>query len=174
MISHNPHFVTVTAQQNDESIVLSETKRAIKSLDNKERTFELFEEIFKLGKTEDLVLYPIMFLQTSDASKPGIGRLIITTARKFYKPSEHIVAIAVKYRLSGVFRDEGLKYLRSRILETKDLHFVGAFHKKFEDSPCTIQVCTMTEKMWNDYCDSVHTDSKDNFGNTGFSPLLLV
>lgn len=174
MISRNQYFVTVKANQYEDSIALYETKKIIKPLNNREKIFELFEEIFRLGETEDIILYPIKFLRTLDAPKPGIERLITATARRFYSPSEDIVAIAVEYRLNGIFKEKGIGYLRSRIPDKKNLYFVGAFYKKFGESPCMIQVCIMTEKMWNEYCDSVNTEpeSKDNSGDKKFSPLV--
>lgn len=70
------------------------------------------------------------------------------------------MAVAVEYRLNGIFNQKGLGYLQNRISEKRNIYFVGAFHKKFGDSPCTIQVCIMTEKTWNEYCDSIRVESK--------------
>lgn len=174
MISHNQYFVTVTLRQDEGGVAFYEARKPIEPLDCKEKTFGLFEEIFKLGKEDDLILYPIMFLRTFYAPKSGIERLIITTARNYYKPSEDIVSVAVEYRLNGVFNNMGTEYLQTRISENRNIHFVGAFHKKFGGSSCKILVCLMTKKMWNEYCDSISIESKENSGTTGSNPLLFA
>lgn len=174
MISHNQYYVTVKLRQNEFGVAFYETRKPVEPLDCKEKTFGLFEEIFKLGKNDDVILYPIMFLRTSYAPKPGIERLIITTARNYYKPFEEIVAVAVEYRFNGVFNNMGAEYLQNRISEKKNIHFVGAFHKKFGDSSCTIHVCLMTRKTWDEYCDSVLFEPEDKSETAGFSPLMLA
>lgn len=174
MISHNQYFVTASLRQNEGGVAFYEKRKPIEPLDCKERTFGLFEEIFKLGKNDDIILYPIMFLRTSYAPKPGIERLIITTARNYYRPSEDIVAVAVESRFNGAFSNMGIKYLQSRISEKKNIYFVGVFHKKFGDSSCTIHVCLMARKTWHEYCDSICADSSDNPETAGFSPLLIA
>jgi hypothetical protein len=115
-----------------------------------------------------------MFLLTSYAPKSGIERLIIATARNYYNPSEDIVAVAVEYRFNSVFSNMEIEYLQSRISEEKKIYFVGAFHKKFGNSSCTIHVCLMTRKTWNEYCNSLCIDSKDKSRTFGFSPLALA
>lgn len=172
MIIHNQYYVTITLRQSECGVTFYETRKPAEPLDCKEKTFGLFEEIFKLRKNDDVILYPIMFLRTSYAPKPGIERLIITTARNYYRPSEDIVAVAVEYRFNGVFNNMGTEYLQNRISDRENLHFVGAFHKKFGYSSCTIHVCLMTRKTWNEYCDSIITESKDGSDTSGFSPLI--
>lgn len=172
MISHNQYYVTVALRQTECGVAFYESRKPVEPLDCEERTFGLFEEIFKLGRNDDVILYPIMFLQPSYSPKPGIERLIITTARNYYRPYEDIVAIAVEYRFNGVFNNMGTEYLQKRISEKRNLHFVGAFHKKFGDSCCTIHVCLMTRKTWNDYCDSVTMESNENSKTADFSPLI--
>ncbi len=174
MFSHNKYFVTVTLRQNEGGVAFYEARKLFEPLDSKENTFGIFEEIFKLGKTEDVILFPIMFLRTSYAPKPGIERLIITTARNYYNPSEDIVAVAVGYRFNGVFSNMGIEYLHSRISEKKNIYFVGAFHKKFGDSSCTIHVCLMTEKTWNEYCDLILSEAKDNSETVDLSSSMLA
>lgn len=172
MIIHNQYYVTITLRQSECGVAFYETRKPVEPLDCKEKTFGLFEEIFKLGKNDDVILYPIMFLRTSYAPKPGIERLIITTARNYYRASEDIVAVAVEYRFNGVFNNMGTEYLQNRISGRKNLHFVGAFHKKFGNSSCTIHVCLMTREIWNEYCDSIVTESKDKSETASFSPLI--
>lgn len=174
MISHNQYYVTVTLRQNEYGVAFYEARKPVEPIDCKEKTFGLFEEIFKLGKNDDVILYPIMFLRTSYAPKPGIERLIIATARNYYSSSEDIVAVAVEYRFNGVFNNMGTEYLQKRISEKKNIHFVGAFHKKFGNSSCTIHVCLMTREAWNEYCDSIIMEPKDNSGAAGLSPLILA
>lgn len=172
MISHDQYYVTVTLRQSECGVAFSEARSPIETLDCKEKTFGLFEEIFKLGRKDDVILYPIMFLRTSYAPHPGIERLIITTARNYYMPSEDIVAVAVEYRFNGVFNNMGTEYLQNRISDKKNIHFVGAFHKKFGNFSCTIHVCLMTRELWDEYCDSIIMKSKDNSDNSGFSSLI--
>jgi hypothetical protein len=174
MISQNQYYVTVSLRQNECAVAFYEDRKPVEPLDSKEITFGLFEEIFRLGKNDDVILYPIMFLRTSYAPKPGIERLIITTARNYYGPYEDIVAVAVEYRFNGVFSNMGIEYIQSRISEKKNIHFVGAFHKKFGGSSCKIHVCLMTKNTWNEYCDSILAESKDNPGTAGLSPLVLA
>ncbi len=162
MISHNQYFVTITVQQKEGKIAFYETKKLIESLDTKEKTFELFEIISKLGKTDDVILYPIMFLRTLHTPKSAVEHLIITTARKHYSSSEKIVAVAVEYGLNSIFSRKGLEYLQSYMSKKRSTYFVRTFYKKFGDSSCAIQVCIMTEKAWNEYCGSIGEDSKVN------------
>lgn len=172
MISHNQYYVTVTLRQSECRVAFYEARKPLEPLDCKEKNFGLFEEISKLGKNDDVILYPIMSLQPSYAPKPGIERLIITTARNYYRPYEDLVAVAVEYRFNGVFNNMGTEYLQKRISEKKNIHFVGAFHKKFGNSSCTIHVCLMTSETWNEYCDSIIMESKENSETAGFSPLI--
>lgn len=169
MISQNQYYVTVTLRQSECGVVFYEARKPVELLQCKEKSFGLFEEIFMLRKNDDVILYPIMFLQPSYAPEPGIERLIITTARNYYRPYEDLVAIAVEYRFNGVFNNMGTEYLQNRISGKKNIHFVGAFHKKFGKSACTIHVCLMTREIWDEYCDSITMESKDNSGSVDFS-----
>ena len=101
MINQNQYFVTIAVQQKEGEIAFYEIKKPIEPLAIKEKTFELFEVISKLDKTDDVILYPIMFLITSYTPKSAVERLIITTARKYYNPSEKVVAVAVEYGLNS-------------------------------------------------------------------------
>jgi hypothetical protein len=162
MINQNQYFVTIAVQQKEGEIAFYEIKKPIEPLAIKEKTFELFEVISKLGKTDDVILYPIMFLRTSYTPKSAVERLIITTARKYYNPSEKVVAVAVEYGLNSIFSRKGLEYLQNHISKNRSAYFVGTFYKKFGDSSCAIQVCIMTEKTWDEYCGSIGEESKVN------------
>jgi hypothetical protein len=172
MTSHSQYYVTVSLRQNEYGVSFCEAKKPVEPLDCKEITFELFGEILKLGKTDDVILYPIMFLRTSYAPKPGIERLILITARNYYRPDEDIVAVAVEYRFNGVFSNMGVEYLQSRMPENKNIHFVGAFHKKVGTSSCKIHVCLMSKKTWDEYCDSISIEAEDHPETAGFSPSI--